>query len=166
MKEFPLVEEISPFPQLIKLKPLWALLHYWQKRGRRRKRRRAGVLCFNSSLFHTVFEPSAPLPSDGQQLLILHPPPLHLPGPSLLGTNEATNTPTQRRRARRHRRRLTTETHIPTNRNTRRAQRRNCTPVSDSLECIKKNNKFFGIMKEFTVSFASTCIKTDRHQER
>lgn len=39
MKEFPLVEEISPFPQLIKLKPLWALLHYWQKEEEEKGRR-------------------------------------------------------------------------------------------------------------------------------
>lgn len=41
MKEFPLIEEIGPFPQLIKLQfGLQALLHYWR---RRRRRRRAGA---------------------------------------------------------------------------------------------------------------------------
>lgn len=35
MKEFPLIEEVSLFPQLIKLKfGLRALLHYWQRRRR------------------------------------------------------------------------------------------------------------------------------------
>lgn len=69
MKEFPLIEEISPFPQLIKLKKLQALLHYWQRR-----RRGADVLCLNFSLFPRDFDLTALQPPSRQQLLTLPPP--------------------------------------------------------------------------------------------